>query len=144
MTGKYEPKHQITKDLPKDFREIADSTIDHLGSMLDNMKLSDVLEMGAEAFCAYTGYRALGISGVGLGLLGYKLATTPSGGIISVSQVAGLGILGALGIIPSLNEQTKLVQEHIQDIEKESKETGIPFYDLLPKYGITVSPSAVY
>ena len=141
---KYEVKHDIVKNLPKDFQEIADSGIDHLGSMLDNMKLVDILESGGLMFCAYIGYKAIGPTGLGLGILGYKLATTPSGGIISVSQVAGLGIMAALGIIPSINEQTRLVQEHIKEIEEESKKTGIPFYDLLPKYGIQVSPSAVY
>lgn len=36
-------KHEITKGLPKEFRELADSAIDHIGSILDNLNARDLV-----------------------------------------------------------------------------------------------------
>lgn len=37
--------------------------------------------------------------GAGIGALGYKLATAPGGGVVNSSQIAGLGILGSIGLV---------------------------------------------
>jgi len=39
------------------------------------------------------------ITGAGIGALGYKLATAPGGGVVNSAQLAGLGILGAIGLV---------------------------------------------
>jgi len=36
-------KHEITKDLPKEVREIADSAIDHIGRFIDNLNARDLV-----------------------------------------------------------------------------------------------------
>ena len=43
VKDKYQHRHEITKSIPKEFREIADSAIDHLGRFLDNLNARDLI-----------------------------------------------------------------------------------------------------
>lgn len=43
MVKHYKPKHQLVKKLPKDFQEIADSFIDHIGKLMDNTSSRDLI-----------------------------------------------------------------------------------------------------
>lgn len=109
------PKHRISKELPKDFRELADSAIDHFGTMLDNMKFLDLVDVAIYAGLAKLGYDKLPeILPVEIrllwGPLAFKLATTSSVGngveaeflgfavkMPINSQVVGLSMLASLG-----------------------------------------------
>src|SRR5437899_1923927 len=82
---------------------------DHTGRILDNTKLSEFVETSILLGCAYFGARAAQRSfddpdwetvggGALTGMIGYKLATT-FGGTPPVSQIAGLGILGGIGLV---------------------------------------------
>lgn len=86
----------------------AESLRAHIGKLIDSGKLGDTaIELG----CAYMGYNTAinlygqnfttdkGLLGGVIGMLGYKLATTPGGSAASPAQIAGLGILATIGLV---------------------------------------------
>jgi hypothetical protein len=40
----YKPKHTIVESLPKEIQQIADSAFDHVGTVLDNMKATELVD----------------------------------------------------------------------------------------------------
>lgn len=54
---RYKPKHQIVKRLPKsvqkDFAEILDSAIDHIGKVIDNAKPTDIIDLASQVGLLY-------------------------------------------------------------------------------------------
>ncbi len=121
----------MSKEQKKAFKEkwslegFAISGRDHVGKILDNTKISDAVESSIILGCAYFGAVAAqkiidspeAIAGGALaGMIGYKLATT-FGGTPPVSQIAGLAILGGIGVIDI--DPVKLAVDVIGgDIEK--------------------------
>lgn len=84
------------------------SVADHVGKLIDRIDPSKIPDLMLSALCFYAGARTAQrfhataegtLIGGGIGILGYKLATTPGGGVINSSQLAGLGILGSIGLV---------------------------------------------
>lgn len=80
-------------------KPLEESTREHIGKLIDNLKLDPVdvliyLGLGALSYDAFGKTPAAAL----VGPIGYKLATT-MGGTPPVSQVAGLAILGSLGLL---------------------------------------------
>lgn len=116
MAQKQQHKHNITKGLPKEFREMADSAIDHIGKIIDNADVQKVLDVAI-----YAGLAELGLTRLPESLpwevralwgpVALKLATTTTSGggdvgftiagtgikIPANSQTAGLSMLAVLG-----------------------------------------------
>lgn len=109
----------------------ANSARDHVGRVIDNTRLSEVLDTSILLGCGYFGAKAGGLgqpnsdteavaAGALAGMIGYKLATT-FGGTPPASQFAGLAILSTIGAI-NTNVPT-LVQSWIDgEVEKLQKE----------------------
>jgi hypothetical protein len=75
------------------------SVTSHIGKIIDNSNLRDVADaiiMGALAYLGFETFQDW--RGAIVGPVGYKLATT-MGGTPPVSQITGLGLLGALGLL---------------------------------------------
>lgn len=71
---------------------------DRIQEYLQTLKPSDLIDATAYIGLMYYGYHVTkDIRGSLLGIIGYKLATT-MGGTPPVSQIAGLSMLGALGV----------------------------------------------
>jgi len=77
---------------------------EHIGKITDNTSWKDFLDVGLALGCGYAGYKALErfdipfqwkLGSAFTGMLGYKLATSAGFG----SSIAGVSILGALGLI---------------------------------------------
>jgi hypothetical protein len=89
---------QKNKGLLRSSKAWEESIMSHIGKAADNMSLKDWAELALMGGIAYAGYSVGGIPGLIIGPLGYKLATT-MGGTPPVSQIAGLGILGGIGLL---------------------------------------------
>lgn len=113
------------KSLPKDFQQIADSAINHIGTLIDNTDVPEVLDVAIYSGLAYLSYNLLAkdesplkikLSSALYGPIALKLATTSSsGGGLEVkilgsgvtipvnSQSVGLFMLGTLGVVAGLD-----------------------------------------
>jgi len=125
------PKHKITKGLPADIRELADSGIDHLGTMLDNMKVSDWVDAAPYLAVAYLGYQAKNDPrDAAIAMVGLKLATS-MGGTPPISQITGLAILSGMLIIPPLtNAYSEWAEKTKADIESRTTEKIVNDYKI--------------
>ena len=86
----------------------------HIGKIIDNSSLKDVTDVAMMGALAYLGYEHFkNPAGALIGPLGYKLATT-MGGQPPASQIAGLAILGAMGL--AYYNPLDVVQETIQQL----------------------------
>ena len=101
-------KEPFWKKLGPEFKNIGD----HIEKIIDNSSLKDVSDVAMMGALAYIGYQHFkSPEGALIGPLGYKLATT-MGGTPPASQIAGLAILGAMGLaaydpIPKIQETIK-------------------------------------
>lgn len=111
----------------------------HIGKIVDNTSLKDVADIAVLLGCSYYGYKTMGNHGLIVGAVGYKLATT-RGGAPPVSQIAGLGVLGAIGLVGALKSEYAAFSEGIapsaSKIADEIKEAEAKGEEYVPPSGI--------
>lgn len=104
------PKKKLKKEKVAFWKKSPElkSIADHIGKFIDRMSPSDVMDATLLGLLAWAGWETAGklggditsqISGAGIGILGYKLATARTGNAIPVTQGAGLAILAGIGLI---------------------------------------------
>jgi len=86
------------KGFTRSAKEWEKSIATHIGKFIDNLTLKDVTEAALMGGLAYLSYEEFGLRGALIGPVGLKLAMTPGGVGIPVSQTAGVLALTSLGL----------------------------------------------
>lgn len=86
------------KGFTRSKKEWEESAAGHIGKFIDRLRPADIIDLIALLGISYYGYELThDARGPIVGAIGYKLATT-MGGTPPVAQIAGLSILGAMGL----------------------------------------------
>jgi len=132
---KKKEKLPFWKKLGPEFKNIGD----HIGKIIDNSSLKDVSDVAIMGALAYVGYQHFkSPQGALIGPLGYKLATT-MGGQPPASQIAGLAILGAMGL--AAYDPMSQVQETIKQLTGVDETVRIYMAE---HYGLTPDNYFIY
>lgn len=91
-------KKKPRKGFTRSKKEWEETIAEHIGKFIDKLTLKDVTEAALMGGLAYLGYKEFGLDGALIGPVALKLATTPGGMGIPVSQTAGLIGLASLGL----------------------------------------------
>lgn len=86
------------KGFSRSKKEWEESIATHIGKFIDRLTMKDLIELGLMGGLAYAGYKEFGLEGALIGPVSLKLATTPGGMGLPVSQTAGLLGLVSLGL----------------------------------------------
>lgn len=133
-------KHQITKGIPKEIRELVDSAIDHAGSIINNV---DLLELAMGIFCATTFYEVS--RDVKTSMIGFIGGMAAIRGLQSRSEIVGaacVAFIAAQGILllvpsfyhPEVQVIIKEEQKRIDSSNMSSSEKIQAYIDLMKKY----------
>lgn len=97
--GKGRRKRKPNKGFRRTQKEWEESIAGHIGKVTDQTTWPGVFDFALNLGLAYVGQDVFGFPfGMLVGPIALKLACTPSAGIVGASQLAGLTMLGAMGL----------------------------------------------
>lgn len=148
--------HKYLKALPKEYRDIAESAINHFGNLIDNTNIHDLIEAAPYIAAFHFGFQSdirtdlkieERIKSGAIAMIGLKLAVS-GGGTPPVSQIAGLAILASIGLVGLTSKLTQDYQkaldakrseiqsdESLTDEQKKEKQDAIDKADEYLKQG---------
>lgn len=98
LPKKKRKKRKPRKGFSRSAKAWEESIASHIGHVIDNSSLKDISEAALMAGLSYFGYKEFGVPGAVLGPVSLKLAMTPGGVGIPVSQTAGVIGLVSMGL----------------------------------------------